>query len=286
MVKKVLLGLGGLLMVPGGFAQAQEEHHAPVPDSVIVAQNASLKASTTVSGTGPQSPRDLTKREGQNKRIFAAAPERQSLNICNIHLHENAEHRGGEFTTFAGNGDGHGNGTGFKYNGKLTAAELTPIAKAVGKSEHGDLKPGDTIEIHFVYSSANTKPGATLAACFNDAIKNPQLRVEAVVAVLVNNPTAVSMTKMAEIREIDGFYQAPNLPENLGVPVRYAGSTTGPNYNEVASPFQVTWSVRPSVAKLDINSLAAWLAENPFDEDHAHGARNLVTDPEMLSQID
>lgn len=285
MIKNILFGTGCLVALSAGTAQAEEGHHAGVPDSVIAAQNAALQASASGSGFGPQSPRDLTKREGSNTRAFAAAPARQSLNICNIHLHENAEHRGGEFTTFAGNGDGHGNGTGYKYNGTLTAAELSPIAQPVGHSEHGSLEPGDTIEIHFVYSSADTKPGSTLSACFNDAIKNPQLRVEAVIAVLVNNPAAQNMTHIAEIRQIDGLYQAPNLPEKLGTPVSYAGSTTGPSYNEIASPFQVTWNVRPAVAKLDINSLAAWFAENPFKEEHAHGARNLVTDPAMLSAI-
>ena len=286
MVKKFLLGLECLLLAYPTSAHARDENQSPVPDSVIAAQNSALKASISGSGPGPQSPRDLSNREGRNRRIFAAAPERQSLNICNIHLHENAEHRGGEFTTFAGNGDGHGNGTGYKYNGKLTAAELVPVLNPVGKGDEGDLKPGDTVEIHFVYSSADTKPGATLGACFNDAIKNPQLRVEAVVAVLVNGSTAMSMTEMAAVKQINGLYQTPNLPDRLGPPVHYAGSTTGPNYNEVASPVQVTWSVRPSIAKLDINSLAAWLADNPFKENHAHGVRNLVTDPELLSPIE
>jgi hypothetical protein len=67
--------------------------------------------------------------------------------------------------------------------------------------------------------------------------------------------------------------------------VVYDGSTTGPGYNEKGSPFQVTWSVRPKVIKLDINSVGSWLAENEFDEDHAHGVRNLVMNPDLLSPI-
>jgi len=286
MAKKVLLELGGLLLAFGEAAQAQEVRRIIAPANAIPAQIATAEATGSSLSMGPQSPRDLTKHEGRNRRIFASAPERQLLNICNIHLHKNAEHRGGEFTTYAGPGDGHGNGTGFKYDGKLTATELAPMGKLVGKPDHDILAPGDTIEIHFVYSSADTKPGVGLGACFNDAIKNPQLRVEAVVAVLVNNTAAINMAHLAEIRRISGLYQTPNIPEKLGPPVRYAGSTTGPDYNEVASPFQVTWSVRPLVAKLDINSVAAWLADNPFNEDHAHGVRSLVTDPEMLSPID
>ena len=76
------------------------------------------------------------------------------------------------------------------------------------------------------------------------------------------------------------------MPEYLGDPVSYAGSTTGPDYNEKASPFQVSWSVRPKVVKIDISSVASWLSKNLFKEDHAHGVRNLVIDPELLSPID
>lgn len=284
MFKSSVIVTSALLFV-STVSYATEASHEAVTDQVIEEQNAALAAATKGAGFGPQSPRDISRSSGQNKRAFASSPERQAMNLCNIHFHENAEHRGGEFTTYAGNGDGHGYGTGYKYNGMLTKAELTPVNATVGKSEHGDLVPGDTVEVHFVHSSADVKPGATLAACVTEAIKNPQLRVETVVAVLVNNPKAASMTKLAEIKQINGLYQAPNIPEGLGKPVAYAGSTTGPSYNEVASPFQVTWNVRPKVIKLDINSVAAWLSDNPFKEDHAHGVRNLVINPELLSPI-
>lgn len=258
--------------------------HAAVDDQVIVQQRAAL-AAVAGGGTGPQSPRDIDSRAGNNPRVFGAAPARQFMNLCNIHFHENAEHRGGQFTTYAGNGDGQGNATGYRYNGTLTKAELAHTTAPVGVSEHGELQPGDTIEIHFVYSTANVSPGATLGACSNSAITNPQLRVETVVAVLVNDPAAADMNRMAAIQRVSGYYQAPNLPENLGIPVSYAGSTTGPSYNETASPFQVTWAVRPKVIKLDINSIATWLGNNPFQESHAHGVRNLVIDPDLLSPI-
>lgn len=282
MAKKIFLF--GTLFLSSALAQAEDA--APVPDSVIAAQNSALTAATAGAGVGPQSPRDIRFRDGKNHRLFTLAPERRALNLCNVHLHENAEHRGGEFTTYAGNGDGRGNGTGYKYNGSLTAAELAPLGQAVGESAEGSLVPGDTVEIHFVYTSANAKPGVTLGACFTEEAKNPQLRVEAFVAVLVNDQTAANMVKIAEVKQMDGLYQTPNLPDNLGKPILYAGSTTGPNYNEVASPFQVTWNVRPKVAKIDINSMAAWLADNPFKETRAHGVRNLVTNEALLSSMD
>ena len=285
-MKKSAFAVSALaLCVSANLIHAGQQGHASVEDEVIAEQRAALTARAAGAGSGPQSPRDINESAGNNHRIFGTAPDRRSMNLCNIHLHENAEHRGGEFTTFAGNGDGHGYGTGFRYDGKLTDAELAPVASPVGSSEHGDLVAGDTVEIHFVHSSANVMPGATLAACVTEAISNPQLRVETVVAILVNDKAAVSLTQMAEVQQVDGFYQAPNLPENLGTPVSYAGSTTGPSYNEAPSPFQVTWNVRPKVVKLDINSVSAWLADNPFKENHAHGVRNLVINPDLLSAI-
>lgn len=64
---------------------------------------------------------------------------------------------------------------------------------------------------------------------------------------------------------------------------KYAGSTTGPSYNEKGSPLQASWSVRPDVMKVSIKSVAKWLEGNAFDEDHAHGVRNLVVNPALLS---
>lgn len=207
------------------------------------------------------------------------------MNLCNIHFHEAAEHRGGEFSTYIGNGDGKGHGTGYKFNGSLTAAELTPFAQRVGQSEHGEMKPGDTIEIHFVFSTAHVKPGPTLASCLSKENTNPQLRVETVVAVLVNDRKATDFTRMAKLSTVNGYSAAPNIPENLGEAVTYSGSTTGPGYNLKPSPIQVTWHVRPKVAKIDIQSMSNWLRSNPFNETHAHGVRNLVADEALLAPI-
>ncbi len=260
-------------------------HATGVADDVIASQRAALAASTDGAGYGPQSPRDLDTAAGSNARAFGAAPDASAMNLCDIHFHENAEHRGGNFTTYAGNGDGKGYGTGFRYDGTLTEAELAPTAAKIGDNGHGDLAPGDTIEIHFVHSSAQVTPGPTLGACISEAVGNPHLRVETVVAVLVNDETAANFVEMAKFEQVDGLFQAINVPADLGDPVTYAGSTTGPSYNEKGSPFHVSWSVRPTVVKLDINSAGAWLADNPFDETHAHGVRNLVTNPNLLSPI-
>ncbi|MEM8878819.1 MAG: delta-class carbonic anhydrase [Pseudomonadota bacterium] len=266
-------------------AVVASDSHLSVSDEVIAEQREALAAATKDAGFGPQAPRDIEAVDGENDRAFGTAPAVTQMNLCNIHFHENAEHRGGQFTTYAGNGDGQGYGTGFKYNGELTDSELAPVDTTVGESEHGDLVPGDTIEIHFVYSTAQVMPGPTLGACISEAINNPQLRVEAVVAVLVNDPDAADFTEMAKIEVVDGLHQATGLPGNMGAPVVYPGSTTGPGYNTKGSPFQVTWSVRPQVVKIDIRSVGVWLGDNVFEEDHAHGVRNLVRNPFLLSRI-
>lgn len=266
------------------FPANAEQNPATVSDAVIAAQRAALATATDGKGFGPQAPRDIDAEQGRNPRSFATAPDRRNMTLCDIHFHESAEHKGGEFTTYAGNGDGHGYGTGFQYDGTLSEAESAPVATPVAATEHGDLVPGDTIEIHFVFSTAQATIGHGLGTCLSDAISNPQLRVEAVVAVLVAQGGA-DFTEMTRIETVNGLAQVANLPDTLGTPVVYAGSTTGPGYNETGSPYQVTWSVRPNVAKLNILSVAAWLADNPFGEDHAHGVRNLVINPALLSPI-
>ncbi|GLO60688.1 hypothetical protein MACH09_11960 [Vibrio sp. MACH09] len=250
----------------------------PVDDSVIAAQRAALAKNTENKGFGPQSPRDIDSLNGNNQRLFGAAPAFNQMNLCNIHLHKNAEHKGGEFNTYAGNGDGKGYNSGYVYSGKLSKAELTSY-----QHNKGTLQSGDTIEVHYVHSSAKVEPGATLGACLSDSLANPQLRVETQVMVLVNDGKALDFGQLTEYGQKGGFYQALNIPSNSGKPVQYAGSTTGPSYNEKGSPFQVTWSVRSKVVKVNIASVVEWLTENDFDEEHAHGVRNLVINPDLLS---
>ena len=262
-----------------------EEHHS-VKDEVIAAQRAALETNTDGKGYGPQSPRDIDDLYGESSIAFTAELPVEDMNLCNIHFHKNAEHKGGEFTEYAGNGDGHGYGSGYMYSGAaLSEAELTATAEEIGASEHGSLHPGDTIEVHYVHSTAQVEPGPTLGSCLSDSIGNPQLRVETQVYVLVNDSSALDFTDLTAHDKATGKNQALNIPTNTGTPITYAGSTTGPGYNENGSPFQVSWSVRPLVAKVNIESVGTWLAGNVFEEDHAHGVRNLVQNPKLLSTI-
>ncbi len=281
---KMLMPLAALLITASN-AKTNHENNNLVSDKVIEKQRALLSENTKEKGFGPQSPRDINSNNGKNKIVFNSAPEYTQMNLCNIHFHKNAEHKGGEFTTYAGNGDGHGYQSGYKYNGTLKVQELLKTENEICPSKHGGLLPGDTIEVHYVHSTANVKPGPTLGACLSDSIKNPQLRVETQVFVLVNDKNALDFNKLAKHGLKDGFNQALNIPSNTGKPIEYQGSTTGPGYNEKGSPFQVTWSVRPKVAKVNIATVGQWCKGNVFKEDHAHGVRNLVLNPKLLSEI-
>lgn len=270
------------------YASAKNTHtetHDQISDHVITDQRNLLAKNTKDKGFGPQSPRDIDSNTGNNNIIFSTAPAFSEMNLCNIHFHKNAEHKGGEFTKYAGNGDGHGYQSGYVYSGHLSDEELTPLNSEICPSKHGDLGPGDTIEVHYVHSTAQVKPGPTLGACLNDSVKNPQLRVETQVYVLVNESNALDFSELTKHGLKNELHQAFNIPTNTGTPIQYSGSTTGPNYNENGSPFQVTWNVRPQVAKVNIKSVGEWCRGNVFNEDHAHGVRNLVVNPDLLSKI-
>jgi len=234
------------------------------------------------TGFGPQTPRDIDNLEGNNGRIFALAPPSSEMNLCNIHFHNNAEHKAKDFAIFAGKGDSAGYQCGMSKN--LSKAELAPTKGAVCKG----LVPGDTIEVHWVHSSCDVAPGKGLGSCLSDSCANPDLRVETQVFTLVNDSSALNFNDLGYGGNVvNGLHQAKAIPNNTGAPVQFLGSTTGPSYTEaVCSPLQVSWSVRPQCAKLDINSLAKWCESNVFEEDHAHGVRKLVTNPDLLSEID
>lgn len=240
-------------------------------------------------GFGPQTPRDIDNVKGDNKRIFSLAPASTEMNLCNIHFHENAEHKAKAFAIYAGDGDGHGYDSGYQcgISKKLSKAELKPTKAPICKGKHGDLQPGDTIEVHWVHTSCDIKPGAGLGSCLSDSCANPNLRVETQVFTLVNDPNALDFNDLDyDGNMVNGYHQPKALPTNTGKPVEFLGSTTGPKYSEQqCSPLQVSWSVRPQCAKLDINSVGEWCKDNAFKEDHAHGVRKLVVNPKLLSEI-
>jgi len=239
-------------------------------------------------GFGPQTPRDIDNLAGENKRLFTLAPKSSEMNLCNIHFHNNAEHKAKDFSILAKEKvghDGHASGGGYQcgMSKSLTKAELKAPRGEICKG----LVPGDTIEVHWVHTSCDIKPGKGLGSCVSDACANPDLRVETQVFTVVNDRSALNFNDMTyDGNMANGLHQAKMIPATTGKPVEFLGSTTGPKYTEQScSPYQVTWSVRPQCAKIDINSLGEWCKGNEFKEDHAHGVRKLVTNPKLLSDI-
>ena len=256
-----------------------------VGDGVITVQRAALAASTHGASFSSPSRRDLVTLTGENNCSFNAAPACTEMNLCNIHFHENAEHKGGQFTSFAGNGDAKKYGTGFRYDGELTDAESVPLDAQIADKGYGGLEPGDTIELHYVHTTAQIEPGPKFGACLSDSIMNPQLRVETQVYVLVNDEAAADFVSLTKVAKVGEYHQAVNIPTTTGELIQYDGSTTGPSYNEKGSLLQVSWSVRSKVVKVKIATIATWLDNNIFDEDHAHAVRNLVVNPALISNI-
>ena len=263
---------------------AQSGNEANAPDEAAAAQTAAddENESGLCLDFGPQTPRDISNPSGLNDVLFELAPPAKEMNLCNIHTHTNAEHKGPGFEIFVGDGV---NG-GYACNGtpELTEAELAPAEGA-----YKGVKPGDTIEVHWVHTSCDATPGEGLGACVPETCSDPLLRVEAQTFLVVNDPEALDFTDFAYGGNIEGgLHQARAIPSNTGEPVIFRGSTTGPSYTQsTCSPAQVTWSVRPQCAKLDINSLHRWAESgNVFNETGSHGVRQLVTAPELLSSME
>lgn len=236
------------------------------------------------SEAGPQTPRDISSAKGTNDMDFPMAPEHTKLNLCNIHTHTNAEHKGPGFSMFVNDSD-YG---GYACNETKTLSEAELKDPTGGKGAFGKVKPGDTIEVHWVHSSCDVKPGEGLGACLAEGCTDPLLRVEAQTFLVVNNEDAADFNDFAYGGGKTGdFHQAKAIPNSTGTPVVFRGSTTGPSYDQAdkCSPLKVTWSVRPQCAKLDISSLHKWAENNAFNETASHGVRQLVTKPELLSPI-
>lgn len=232
---------------------------------------------------GPQTPRDISSVSGLNLADFPMAPSSNTMNLCNIHTHTNAEHKGPGFSVFVNDSD-YG-GYACNDSGSLTDAELK---MPEGDMAFGKVKTGDTIEVHWVHTSCDITPGEGLGSCLSDTCTDPLLRVEAQTFLVVNDSSAANFMDFDYSgNNAGGLHQPKSLPAGTGAPVVFRGSTTGPSYDQkTCSPMKVTWSVRPQCMKVDINSLNAWAKSgNVFKEKKSHGVRQLITAPELLSPI-
>lgn len=274
--------------IGSGTKTAAEPHaHAPV-----------ASVSCSPQSVGPQSPRDINQKSGENKTAFSVAKPWQSMHLCNAHFHKNAEHRAGTFSVAA-------SPTGHRCNAALPQPYRAPVAGAPNGVCGGSVKPGDTIEMHFVFTSCNdAKPGPTLGACSTKTCANPSLRVEARVFVLVNSHGKHHIPGVGDVADVGKFGSLfgshKNLP-HVVVPtaaraVQYQGSTTNTAFDNssTCSPAHVTWQVSQACTPLDIRSLQEWCnGNNPFREKEGtelkpiegHGARALITNKKLLSEI-
>jgi len=180
----------------------------------LAAAFAPASAAEICQGHGPQAPRDIASAAGANTEPFSLAPAGSTMNLCNIHTHTNAEHEGPGFCAFAGATE-HG---GYRCNetDSLTEAEFAEPAGGHG-ADHG-VKPGDTIEMHWICSTCALTPGEGLGSCLSEACANPQRRVESQLILAVNDPKALDFNDVAYGGNIvDGPHQARHrLPQRLG----------------------------------------------------------------------
>ena len=229
-----------------------------------------VKQENRCIGAGPQAPRDIDSSAGSNSVQFTPAPAINDMSMCNIHFHRNAEHKAAAYSTFVEDGSNSGWACQEPAAGRL-------------EQEHAEyngcegIAPGDTIEVHWVYTTCDittegvSPMGGGLSACMTSTCTNPQLRVVAQVFVLQEN---------GELK----FAESP-IKHNDPTVV-YTGSTTGTSYsNTHCSPFQVTWEVKTTCDTLDIDDFSKWCSNNKYNDNHAHGVRELVTSDSLLSKI-
>ena len=238
-----------------------------------VATHAEAADPRSCSGAGPQSPRDIQSRAGTNSVSFAAAPAAADMHLCDIHFHKFAEHKASGFSTLAGEADHEGYVcAGHETGGSALAGSVSDTQMGCGS-----IAAGDTVEVHWVFTTCDVDPGPKLDSCFSPLCVNPQLRVEAQVFYLTTGDEGA----------LDFSTLAGTAPPPAEGAVQYLGSTTGPSFSdEVCSPVQATWNVRPTCEPLDLAGLDAWCDDNVFGESHAHGVRKLVTDVELLAEIE
>lgn len=149
----------------------------------------------------------------------------------------------------------------FEHAGFVMPAGVEPTEAAVCH----DVKNGDKIEAHWVYTSCPlpAEPKHGLANCVCD---RPDMVLRVIAGVYIVNDEGGEFTQPTE---------------NLA---KFAGSTTGTKYtNEVCSPARVNWEVSREVTYLKRDALGAFCSDNPYNEDHPHGVRELVVREDWLS---
>ncbi|WP_179137668.1 delta-class carbonic anhydrase [Candidatus Entotheonella palauensis] len=111
---------------------------------------------------------------------------------------------------------GAGQHGGWKCNADIQSQQKAEALAPITASANGctNVQPGDTIEVHWIFSSCNVQPGEGLGACLSAECVNPQLRVEAAVYLLVNDDQAIDFGQF-DYHTIDRqtYHQPTQLPD-------------------------------------------------------------------------
>ncbi len=255
---------------PGNGGTGEESAADHSDQTQATEETTEVVEAPTCENAGPQSPRDIHLVDGINPVMFSEAPPLSEMNLCDIHFHRFAEHKAEGYSTLAGEGDHQG----YICNG--TTPGERPAASETGCK---GIALGDTVEVHWAFTTCDVEPGPGLGSCFSNVCSNPDIRV---VGRTFNLTDAADALDFASISNPAALI----LPEAENE-VEYRGSSTGSSFsNDSCSPFSINWMVGPQCQPLNIASLNAWCDENVFDEDKAHTVRKLVTPLELLSKIE
>jgi hypothetical protein len=201
---------------------------------------------------GPQSPRDLALAGGVNE-IPVPGDGTRPPRLCNVHFHRPAEHTG---------------------IAACPRVEEPPSVGVCGGHGEPPVRPGDEVEVHWVYTSCppppERRPGLDNCTC------------EAPVLMVIGQEYVVAPDGTAGA---DGA-----LDEPAAGLARYGGSTTGPGFSggkpgddRPCSPARVQWAMARQCRELAVAALGAWCAGNEWGEDHAHGIRPVIGREDWLS---
>jgi len=101
--------------------KSSEKSVSETPAEKVAMKDAAM-STELCTDMGPQTPRDISNTMGKNLMDFVMAPASTEMNLCNIHTHTNAEHKGPGFSVFVNDTDYGGYACNDAAN--LTATEL------------------------------------------------------------------------------------------------------------------------------------------------------------------
>lgn len=271
-------------------------------------------ATLLCTDAGPQSPKDLTSAVLATSSHGTRNPQApifthdqmNKMTITNVHFHLGAEHKSDNYASDAYTTDWAGSMTGGPYgyeNHPVRPGWFGTSGTVAGRAAEDDvgepcvgMKIHDTIETHFVHSSAGKKQAddgdymliddGLLTAVNGRGLRNPYVHVEAVVYEILSDTEAAS--DAAAFTPTGSLLETP-WPSSPGETeyVRYVGSSTGESYdgNTVeadakCSPFIINWGVDLRLHKVSATTMqnfCALMASNGLKKDvKVHGSRELL----------